>query len=108
MLLLRTEKGKFMIGSLEVEASPVYLGLETDVGWVGRTPPLEVILPSIVSDLYKKDVNLFDANAYRFFVIGQTARPEEKVPDGTIPAEVKRKVIFDFYKVKPVKSTEGR
>ena len=57
---------------------------------------------NIVADVYKKGIDLFEANAYRVFVIGQISAPELNVPDGKVSASIKRKVVFDFYRVEPI------
>lgn len=106
MLRLRTHKGRFYIRELEVKAEPVYLGLEGEIGWDPRAgiPDLSNVIETLVNDTWMNGINLYNANSVRVFILGEKNMPEQEVKDGKVPAEIKRKVLFDFYNAMPVRT----
>ena len=103
MYPLTTKQGKFYVGRIEVEATPIYLGLETTIEWTGEIPSLEQIIFELMYDL-KKDENLdlYEANSYRCIVYDRKYLPGMKVLDGNVPPEGKRNIVLDFYNINPV------
>ena len=102
MLPLKAEKGKLYVGKLEVKAEPVYLGLQIAMKFEGKPPALDQFILDIVTDSYSKGLDLFEANAYRLFIVGQRIEPGMSVPDGRVPERVDRQIEVDFYKVHPI------
>lgn len=107
MYPLKTQYGKFYIGKIEVEATPVYIGLETTIGVEGdKFPQLEIILFELLNDLGNKikedtEIDLNKANAYRAIVYDRREIPEIHVADGIVSSKNERHVLIDFYKVRP-------
>ncbi len=80
------------------------MGLTADYGFGPKRPPLEQVLSKLVSQTYKeRGINLFEANAYRYFVSREIIEPEIIVQDGRVPSQTKGEIVVDFYKVKPKK-----
>ena len=103
MFRLNAKEGNFYVGDIEVDASQVFMGLETKVGFEGdRLPALEPILFNILRDM-KRDRNrdLFEANAYRAVMIDARRKPEMQVMDGKVPADNKVTFLIDLYNVRP-------
>ena len=102
MYPLRTQAGKFYVGNIEVEANPIYLGLESTVEYEGAVPQLETIIFDMLTNLKRQNnLDLFEANAYRCIIIGRKEMPEMNVPDGKVPSSGRRSILLDFYKIKP-------
>lgn len=102
MYPLRTQDGIFYVGNIKVEATPIYLGLESTINYEGIVPQLEVIIFDLLTNLKRQDnLDLFEANAYRCIVTRREEMPEMNVPDGKVPCSGKRAILLDFYKIKP-------
>ncbi len=104
MQRLITRGGKFWLGEFEVIAEPVYMGLEVMMALEGNIQiATDTIADSIITSYWNKGIDLFSANSYRSFVTSREVIPEEEVPDGRLPGQVRYHLTFDFYRSRPVR-----